>query len=149
MQTNRRRRILIGVVSGVLIVGGVSVGIALAADPPAAPTPVGDRQSHVARLAKNLGVDEQKLTDAMAWTHDEMLDEAVQSGRLTKEQAEQMRGHMVDGACDPAGGMMTGDLAGHMSGTGGTTGAMMGGVTGGDHAEHHGGAATGQTEPTN
>ena len=148
-KTSRTRKTLIGIIGGVLAVGAISVGIALAADSPATPTPAGNQQSHITRLAKNLGIDEKKLTDAMTQTHNDMLDEAVRDGRLTKEQADLMKQNMQNGGCDEAGGMMSGsampsDMASQMNGLSG----MMGGMSG-NHAQHHGGTSPVPAKPAN
>lgn len=47
-------------------------------------------QDFIARFAANLGVEQDKVTAALDATKKQMLDEAVQSGRLTQEQADKM-----------------------------------------------------------
>lgn len=43
-----------------------------------------------AKLATNLGVDQEKLTTAMETTKTQMLEQALQKGDLTSEQADRM-----------------------------------------------------------
>lgn len=47
-------------------------------------------QSFVSKLATNLGLDQDKVKSALDATQKQMLDEAVQQGKLTQEQADKM-----------------------------------------------------------
>jgi len=47
-------------------------------------------QSFITKLAANLGVSQDQVTAAVDTTKQQMLDEAVTSGRLTQEQADKM-----------------------------------------------------------
>ena len=47
-------------------------------------------RSFISKLAVNLGVDQDKVTAALDTTIKQMLDEAVQEGRLTQEQADKI-----------------------------------------------------------
>ncbi|MCL6634629.1 MAG: YckD family protein [Peptococcaceae bacterium] len=47
-------------------------------------------QNFVSKLAANLGVDQNKVTAALDATRKQMLDEAVQEGKLTQEQADKI-----------------------------------------------------------
>jgi len=47
-------------------------------------------QNFVSKLAANLGVDQDKVTAALDATKKQMLDEAVQQGKLTQEQADKI-----------------------------------------------------------
>lgn len=47
-------------------------------------------QKFISKLAANLGVDESTLTAALETTKKQMLDEAVQEGRITQEQADKI-----------------------------------------------------------
>lgn len=51
-------------------------------------------QDFVARFAANLGVDQDKVNSAFESTKKQMLDEAVQQGRLTREQADKIAARM-------------------------------------------------------
>jgi polyhydroxyalkanoate synthesis regulator phasin len=65
-------------------------------------------QGFVSKLAANLGVNQDQLTEAMDTTKKQMLDEAVQQGKLTQEQADRMaskKGFGFPGICfDGRGG---------------------------------------------
>ncbi len=64
--------------------------------------PVG---TFLSRVAAKLGISEDTLTSAMQETSVEMLDEAVASGRLTQEQADQIKARAgEDGLLFPFGG---------------------------------------------
>ncbi|MDD3654991.1 MAG: hypothetical protein PHO01_12595 [Desulfotomaculaceae bacterium] len=56
-------------------------------------------QSFISKLAANLGVDEGTLTTALETTRQEMIDEAVQNGTITQEQADRMAERSTDGIC--------------------------------------------------
>lgn len=47
-------------------------------------------QNFVSKLAANLGVDQDKITAAIDATKKQMLNEAVQQGKLTQEQADKI-----------------------------------------------------------
>ncbi|MFZ5632508.1 MAG: DUF2680 domain-containing protein [Bacillota bacterium] len=47
-------------------------------------------QDFIAKFAANLGVDQDKVTAALEETKKQMLDEAVQQGRMTQEQADKI-----------------------------------------------------------
>ena len=48
------------------------------------------RQQFISRLAANLGVSESQLTDALKRTRIDMVNQAVQDGRVSREQADQI-----------------------------------------------------------
>jgi polyhydroxyalkanoate synthesis regulator phasin len=48
-------------------------------------------QDFIAKLAANLGVGEDQVKDALEATKGQMVDEAVQKGELTQEQADKMK----------------------------------------------------------
>jgi membrane-bound lytic murein transglycosylase B len=84
---------------------------------------------HLARLAKNLGVDEAKLRDALKQTAIQEVDAAVAAGRLTADQAQQLKDRINSGAGVP----LFGGLHGPKGGPGG--GMHRGGPgLGADHA---------------
>ncbi len=47
--------------------------------------------SFLSKLAKNLGIDEAKLTAAIETAQDQTIDEALAAGRITQEQATAMK----------------------------------------------------------
>ncbi|WP_051273741.1 DUF2680 domain-containing protein [Desulfotruncus alcoholivorax] len=54
------------------------------------PDPSNLYQSFVAKFAANLGVSQEQVTAALDKTKQQMLDEAVQRGQLTREQADKI-----------------------------------------------------------
>ncbi|MCL6635506.1 MAG: YckD family protein [Peptococcaceae bacterium] len=86
----------------VVLVFGALAGIA-AADPAGNPAGQGNLyQSFLAKLAANLGLDQGKVEDALKATKQQMLDEAVQQGRLTQEQAARIAERTGDRSAWPA-----------------------------------------------
>ena len=87
---------------GVLLVLGVAgVAMVAAADP--TPTPVNQRDVFMGKVAKILGIDQQKLTSAINQackeTRSEMIDKALANGRITKAWADWMKQRPDEGAC--------------------------------------------------
>ena len=56
-------------------------------------------QDFVAKLAANLGLDQDQVTAALDTTKQQMLDEAVQQGKITQEQADKMAARKDGGFC--------------------------------------------------
>lgn len=91
----RKKFLVIGLLVALVLVGS-TVGVVLAQTGSAS-----DNQSNtlLARVAKILGIDQQKLDDAFTQAQSEMRDEAldnylqnlVDQGKITKEQAEQYK----------------------------------------------------------
>jgi polyhydroxyalkanoate synthesis regulator phasin len=73
----------------VLLVSGLVAGVALAQG--GGEETQGERPSLAARVAAHLGVTEQQLVDAFKAARLEMLDEAVAAGKISPEDAEQVR----------------------------------------------------------
>lgn len=83
----------------VLIVGAVA-GTAFATTDNKADSPVATLyQDFVAKLAANLGIDQDELTTAIDTTKQQMLDEAVQEGKITQEQADKIAERKDRGFC--------------------------------------------------
>ncbi|MGB9846961.1 MAG: hypothetical protein ACPLRH_05585, partial [Desulfotomaculales bacterium] len=60
-------------------------------------------QTFVEKLAANLGIDAGKLLDAIKQTGLQMVDEAVQQGKLNSDQAEKMKERIQQGRFIPFG----------------------------------------------
>lgn len=58
-------------------------------------------QSFLEKLATNLGVEKTKLEEAIKQTELQMLDEAVQQGRLTSDQAQKIKERIEAGQIFP------------------------------------------------
>lgn len=120
------RRILIAAAAGAVLVGG---GAALAATQPWSPKQ--ERQAMIADAAQRLGVEPQKLDDALTQALLDRIDQAVKDGRLTQQQADAMKARIKAGdfpmfGAGPGGGPGWG--RGHHGGPGGPggPGAMLG-----------------------
>jgi polyhydroxyalkanoate synthesis regulator phasin len=74
----------------VLLVSSLVAGVALAQGGGGGDSQ-GARESFAARVASHLGLTEQQLVDAFKAARLEMLDEAVAAGKITQEQADQVR----------------------------------------------------------
>ncbi len=93
----------------------------------------------IAELAESHGLEPQQVVDAFLADHQAMLDAAVESGRITQEQADEMQAHMAEeiaeritepwSAGNCGSGMRPGGFGGH--GMRGGQG-MWGGQPGGD-----------------
>lgn len=98
----------------VVLLGALGVGGVLAADPPTNITSPADHQKvFLGKVAKILGIDEQKVADAVAQANKEMrneqIDQALANGRITKEMADWLKQRPDNGAFGPVGpGMMRG-----------------------------------------
>lgn len=87
-----RRRIWLGVSGGVLalvLVTTLLSGAVFAQDSDTSATGFG--QQFVERLAEKLGITSDELRAAVQDTQAEMIDEAVEDGRLTEQQAATMK----------------------------------------------------------
>jgi polyhydroxyalkanoate synthesis regulator phasin len=83
----------------VLLVGAVT-GTAFATTVQQADSPMATLcRDFVARLAANLGIDQAELTTAIDTTKQQMLDEAVQEGKITQEQADRIAARKGGGFC--------------------------------------------------
>jgi len=56
-------------------------------------------QSFISKLAANLGVEESELTAALDATKQQMLEEAVEKGKITQEQADEISSNLNSGFC--------------------------------------------------
>ena len=87
-----KKKIASLVIGGMLLVGSVT-GVAFA-DSKAQTTPSQAKgqyfQEFISDFATNLGVSQDKVTTALEATKKQMLQEAVQQGKLTQAQADKM-----------------------------------------------------------
>ena len=98
----RRKKFVIGMGLAALLIllAGFFTTAVFAEDP--TPTPVPEKKAtlldnFLTKLAANLGISKEKLTDALAQTRNQMIDEAVNAGKLTKEQGEQLKSRPLGG----------------------------------------------------
>jgi lambda repressor-like predicted transcriptional regulator len=80
----------------VLLVSGLVAGVALAQGGGGGDAQ-GARESFASRVASHLGVTEQQLVDAFKAARLEMLDEAVAAGKISPEEADQIRQRIEEG----------------------------------------------------
>lgn len=86
-----RNRRFVGILVVALILVATVSGVALATTDPAGNTTKATLyQDFLAKFSANLGVDQDKVAAALETTKKQLLDEAVQQGRLTQEQADRM-----------------------------------------------------------
>ncbi|MDF9409437.1 Fis family transcriptional regulator [Pelotomaculum isophthalicicum JI] len=69
-------------------------------------------QSFVSKLAANLGISQDQVTTALDNTKKQMLDEAVQQGKITQEQADKISAKTNGGFCGGFG-FLNGKLREH------------------------------------
>lgn len=62
-----------------------------------AATPAEERDAYIAKLAANLGVDVQKLKDAIDKTNLEVIDEKVADGSMPQDRADAMKERIANG----------------------------------------------------
>ena len=87
---NRKVGLFAGLGVVVLLVSGLVAGVALAQGGGDGGVQA-ERQSFASRVASHLGVTEQQLVDAAKTARLEMLEEAVAVGKISPEDAEQIR----------------------------------------------------------
>lgn len=82
----------------VVILAGTATGISFAntvqtnnSDQSNKPDFTAMHQNFITKFAANLGVSQDKVTEALEATKKQMIDEAVQQGKLTQEQADKMK----------------------------------------------------------
>ncbi len=96
MLKNKRFLILAIVIAVVLVATVTGVALAQAGSSGTAPTPA---KTFAARVAAILGIDQQKVQDAMSKARQDMADEAlsnkldalVKSGKITQQQGDQYK----------------------------------------------------------
>jgi len=87
-----------GVLLAVVILAGSMTGMAFAnTDQTGKPDFTAMYQSFISKFAANLGVSEDQVTAAMDATQKQMIDEAVQQGKLTQEQADKIQSTTTKG----------------------------------------------------
>ena len=109
-----------GIATLVVVIGAVALGAAVYAQEPT-PTTLSDYFEQVRDLiASKLGVDREALDSAEKEAHQEVIEQAVEDGLITQDQADRMLSRLEDGF----------DF-GRMGGLGGRRGGWMGGFKGG------------------
>jgi hypothetical protein len=91
MKPPAKRKVLIGAVLLAALAGGIGAVAATSSSSPSR------RQTYIDSVAKHLGVTPEKLSSALQAAADERIEAAVASGRLTKQQGEQLEQRVKEG----------------------------------------------------
>jgi len=79
------------IILALVILTGAIAGVSFASTDQSNGTAVNDLyQNFVSKLAANLGLTQDQVTTALDTTKKQMLDEAVQQGKITQEQADKI-----------------------------------------------------------
>ena len=90
MSIFKSRKILAATVAGLAVTGGVGAGIAASQDD-------SRTSSFFDSVAKHLGISSQELEDATRAAAIDQVDAALEDGRLTEEQAEELKSRIESG----------------------------------------------------
>ncbi|MGD0621501.1 MAG: hypothetical protein ABSA82_03410 [Thermacetogeniaceae bacterium] len=86
------------IVLAVVILGAVAVGVAVADNAPTAgQSPQNLYQAFLGNLASALGIDQTTLTNALKTASTQTVNQEVQSGKLTQQQADQILSRINSG----------------------------------------------------
>lgn len=118
-----RFKAVVGAVVAVVLVAGLFAGLAFAADPTPTATPTTQTlaRTFLSKLAAKLGVSQDKLQQDIVSTEKEMVDEAQQAGKLTQQQADNLKQRI-----DESQGILGFGRGGMMRGQGWSRGVMKG-----------------------
>lgn len=118
-----RFKVAAGVVVAMVLVVGLFAGLAFADDPTptATPTPQTLAQTFLSKLAAKLGISQDTLQQGIVSTEKEMVDEAQQAGRITQQQADNLKQRI-----DESQGISDFGLGGRMRAQGWSRGFMKG-----------------------
>ena len=94
MSIFKSRKILAATVAGLAVTGGVGAGIAASQDDSKA-------SSFFDSVAKHLGISSEELEDATRAAAIDQVDAAVEDGRITEEQAEELKSRIESGELPP------------------------------------------------
>src|SRR5580765_7818488 len=92
MESHTKRKLVIGVAAGLLLVGA---GGALAAEKLSSPKE--ESQAVINDAAKRLGVEPARLNDALKGALQDRVDAAVADGRLTQAQGDALKKRIAAG----------------------------------------------------
>jgi polyhydroxyalkanoate synthesis regulator phasin len=86
-----KRTKVLGVGLVAMLVTAIVVGLVFAQDSEETTPSVALPQTFLGRVAANLGVEEDTLVEAIAQAQLQSIDEAVEQGSITEQQAERMK----------------------------------------------------------
>jgi hypothetical protein len=132
MKTKKWTRILAITLTGALLASAIGAGVVFAADPaPPTTPPQGTNYGELflQKLTARLGISVDKYNEAVKGARQDVLDQQVKDGRLTQDQANQMKerwGKAPNGASGfGAGPGMMGPRGGMRGGVNSDSGAGM------------------------
>lgn len=88
---NKRAKYLTGGLAAVLVAAALVGWVMAQGAGEQSPTSAAPQQNFLSKVAANLGVDEATLTEAIIQARLQMIDQAVEQGRITQEQADLMK----------------------------------------------------------
>ena len=94
MSIFKSRKILAATVAGLAVTGGVGAGIAASQDDSSA-------TSFLDSVAKHLGISSDELEEATRAAAIDQVDAALEDGRITEEQAEELKSRIESGELPP------------------------------------------------
>jgi hypothetical protein len=94
MSIFKSRKILAATVAGLAVTGGVGAGIAASQDD-------SRTSSFFDAVARHLGISSQELEDATRAAAIDQVDAALEEGRITEEQAEELKSRIESGEMPP------------------------------------------------
>jgi ribosomal protein S20 len=94
MSIFKSRKILAATVAGLAVTGGVGAGIAASQDD-------SRTSSFFDAVAKHLGISSDELEDATRAAASDQVDAALQDGKITEEQAEELKSRIESGELPP------------------------------------------------
>ena len=98
---------------GALTGGGAASALAAAATPGTTGTGQANASNFLGKLAANLGIGEDRLTETVKQTNLQLIDEAVAAGTLTADQAQAARDRVNNSADGGGFGVRLGGDRGH------------------------------------
>ena len=87
----KRRTKVLGVGLVAMSLAAIVVGLVFAQDSEETTSPVALPQTFLGKVAANLGVEEDTLAEAITQAQLQSIDEAVEQGRITEEEAERLK----------------------------------------------------------
>lgn len=87
----KRSKFLVSSLAAVLVAAALVGWVMAQGSGEQSTTSAAPQQTFLSRVAANLGVDEATLTEAIAQARLQLIDEAVEQGRITQEQADLMK----------------------------------------------------------
>jgi polyhydroxyalkanoate synthesis regulator phasin len=88
---SKRAKFLMGSLAAVLVAVALVGWVLAQGSSEETTTTATTPQTFLSKVAANLGIEEERLIEAITQARSQMLDEAVEQGRITQEQADRMK----------------------------------------------------------